>query len=246
MSRKDMVKQKIAEKNHWYIDSQLEAASSNAQRRIIQQRITFILETVAKLEITSPVILDAGCGDGLILKELQKISEAVIWGVDYNPWRLARAKKLAPQIHYKEASLDSLDFADEYFDVIVMNQVLEHIQEDEQVLKEMRRLLKNRGVFILGVPNEGCFLARLRNNLIQPEIRKNTDHVHFYTVGHLQNILRKNKFKIISIWQQSFFTPYTRLSNRLAANAIGFKLLEYLARILPSQCASIYLVCRKD
>lgn len=233
------------EKNHWYVDSQLEAAGSPAQKRIIQQRRSFVLGTIDKLQIISPVILDAGCGDGLMLQALQKLSGAEIWGIDYNPLRLEQAMKLVPQVNFKEGSLENIDFSDQHFDVIVLNQVLEHIQADEEVLKEIHRVLKDEGVLILGVPNEGCFLARLRNSYFQPEIKKTTDHVHFYTVDYLLSILQKNNFSIKTIWQQSFFIPYTRLSNILAANALGFRFLNFLAKILPSQCASIYLVCKK-
>lgn len=245
MANKDIVQKKIAENNQWYVDSQLAAAGTDTQKRIIQQRIAFILETIASRQIASPVILDAGCGDGVILEALQKFGTALIWGVDYNPLRLKQAQKIAPRVNFKEASLDRLDFPDEYFDVIVMNQVLEHIPEDEAVLREMHRLLKKGGALILGVPNEGCLMAKLRNSFIQPEIRKNTDHIHFYTLDQLARILKNTGFEIHKIWRQSFFAPYTRLSSFLASRALGFKCLEYLARILPSQCASIYLTCGK-
>lgn len=51
-----------------------------------------------------------------------------------------------------KGDLISTNFKDEYFDLIICNHVLEHIEDDKSALDEMYRILKYNGISILQVP----------------------------------------------------------------------------------------------
>jgi SAM-dependent methyltransferase len=82
---------------------------------------------------------------------------------------------------------DEFPYSDEYFDIIVINQVLEHVKEFFWIVSEINRVLKNGGLLIIGVPN----LASWHNRLLlllgqQPtSIRILGPHVRGYTKNDL-------------------------------------------------------------
>ncbi|MBI3988287.1 MAG: class I SAM-dependent methyltransferase [candidate division NC10 bacterium] len=241
---------KIRQDDPWYTADQRAAAESPHQRRIIRKRIAFLLKAIDEFKAskTSPGplrILDAGCGDGVLLKTLAELPNIQLFGVDYNPLRVQRAQARVPSATVKEGDLTSLEFPNGSFDIVVISQVLEHIQDDLVVLKDLARVLNKTGWLLLGVPNEGCLLARLRNHLLQPDIARTTDHVHFYTERTIRLLLDKAGLVVNSLMREGFFTPYLPLHSWFAAREWGHRTLEGLGKVFPSQAAGVYLICMK-
>ncbi len=104
-------------------------------------------------------ILDIGCGPGLFLDEAKRQGWEVQgadlskWGQDY-----AKSKFL---IDVFQGFLTEAGFADRSFDVIVMNDVIEHLEDPKAVLKEIRRILKNDGIIYVSTPDIKSVLSRL-------------------------------------------------------------------------------------
>ena len=104
-------------------------------------------------------VFDAGCGDGIngsVLKKLlsERVVNCDIIGCDYNSLRVERARSQGYE-RIVQADLLQLPFEDNEFDLVLCSHVLEHIPQDEACLRELKRVLK---------PNEGCFIATLKNN----------------------------------------------------------------------------------
>ena len=68
-------------------------------------------------------------------------------------------------------------------------------------------LLVEDRCLILGTPNEGCFLAWLQNNLLEPPIKRTTDHILFYTEKGMREKIQQTKFVIQDIMHDDFFFP---------------------------------------
>ncbi len=94
--------------------------------------------------------LDIGCGAGGVLSRLAERYDAI--GVDMSP--LARAYCAARGLRAVDGSLpDGLPFAPpEAFDVIVMSEVVEHVEQDRASVQAAAALLKPGGVLICTVP----------------------------------------------------------------------------------------------
>jgi hypothetical protein len=122
---------------------------------------------------------------------------------------------------------------------------LEHISEDLKVLNEVHRILKPDGILIIGVPNEGCFIAQLRNNIIQREIKRTTDHVQQYTEITIRNKLSDAGWRIISIRREGFFLPHMIMNTILARSDVGLKIIKLLCNCIKSQCGGFHFVCEK-
>lgn len=242
------VVQKIKENDPWYVESQLDQIKNFG--RVIRKRWKFILSTIEsfrnRMGQKTLKILDAGCGDGVNLKVLTQISNAEIYGIDYNPLRVERAKREFPQAKIFQMDLIKLQMNDK-FDIILCNQVLEHIKEDEMVLKNLYKILKDDGIMILGVPNEGCLLAQLRNRFIQPYIQRTTDHINFYKEKEIRAKIESARFQIEEIMYEGFFFPHLRINLFFASFEWGFRFINLLGRILKSQVGGYYFIlCKKS
>jgi SAM-dependent methyltransferase len=104
-------------------------------------------------------LLDIGCGDGYFLKR-SNCEERI--GLD---------KRLGDEI------TDALDFQDNYFDYVTMLAVIEHIKDPLTLMKEVHRVLKPGGRFIMTTPKEAAeFLIHLYVRDIEEEHEIYFDH----------------------------------------------------------------------
>lgn len=245
--------------NAWYTDDQFEKQYNRpGPRAVIENRWAIFENAIAgfmsgcnPVAATDPVrILDAGCGDGINLYGLSNIVQARGWnaeifGADYNALRVDRASKLPFVAEVRASPLHSLPYPDGHFQVVLCNQVLEHIPEEKKVLVELKRILQPAGMLILGVPNEACLMARMRNHVLQRSILRTTDHVNFYTGTKLRDLLTETGYTVESIATTGFFTPHLVAHYALSYFAPGRRLLKALGRIFPSQCAELLAIARR-
>lgn len=100
-------------------------------------------------------ILDVGCGGGILLKELVSgnkfIKEAV--GIDLSQEMLMLAQKNNKNRKIKLilANMKKIPFKDEYFNLIVSTNALDCVEDIEQVLRELFRVLKKDGGIIFSI-----------------------------------------------------------------------------------------------
>jgi 2-polyprenyl-3-methyl-5-hydroxy-6-metoxy-1,4-benzoquinol methylase len=242
----------VAGENPWYTASQLKAAEGH-QSRTIQRRHSFILRCIEAQRKKHPRkgpdafrILDAGCGDGVNLKLLCGIPGLKVWGLDYNSLRLMRASAAFPGVRVVRGSVLEMPFRPESFDAVLCSQVIEHVPEDTAVLRDMARMLRPGGLLVLGTPNEGCLMARLRNHVLERSILRTTDHVHFYTANVIGRKLREAGFEIREVIRENWFFPRQHINSFLSGREWGFRLMAWLGRNLPSQTCGYYFQCVKS
>ncbi len=102
------------------------------------------------LKLGSGWLLDAGCGTGALLSELQQRASHVV-GLDLEPLALRYARQRG-EFALVQARLEALPFRSDTFDAITALDVLEHLPDDRPALRELRRVLKPDGVLIITVP----------------------------------------------------------------------------------------------
>ena len=101
-------------------------------------------------------ILDGGCAFGSGTQHFQK-GNAKVWGVDPNAEFIAIARKRYPGLTFEVCGVEQTPFAAEYFDVVILNDVLEHVIDERKTLNEMFRILSPGGTFIITTPHRGLF-----------------------------------------------------------------------------------------
>ena len=113
-------------------------------------------------------VLDVGCGNGMhTLKAGEHCREII--GIDYSTESLNLALRLAERsrvtnVRFQEADLEGnpLPFPEASFDKVLFLDVIEHLNEREKVLKEIKRVLKLEGILLLTAPNRDTTWKRLQ------------------------------------------------------------------------------------
>jgi SAM-dependent methyltransferase len=106
-------------------------------------------------------VLDLGCGESNKYPILKDRFDFVV-GVDISNAALKESKKVNAK-NLILADTTHLPFKDRSFDLVLSDQVLEHVKIPEKMLEEIKRVGKN---FIITVPNEKLLSQRLINRLI--------------------------------------------------------------------------------
>lgn len=106
-------------------------------------------------------MLDIACGEGYGSNIMADAAKEVV-GIDLDEETIneARLKYKKPNIRYLAGSATKIPIAENYsFDLIISFETLEHIDEQEQVafLKEVKRLLKPEGVFVVSTPDRNVY-----------------------------------------------------------------------------------------
>jgi ubiquinone/menaquinone biosynthesis C-methylase UbiE len=128
-------------------------------------------------------ILDAGCATGDYLEKLSTLGYHCA-GVDINSEYVDIAKQKGLDAQVMDAK--HLEFPDKSFDTIILFEVLEHLADPEDVLKEAHRVARKN--VLLTVPNCTQF-SRLRKVGLTYDHMLEKDHVNFFTKSDLEGIL---------------------------------------------------------
>jgi ubiquinone/menaquinone biosynthesis C-methylase UbiE len=97
------------------------------------------------------------------LKQRHGIQSVQATGIDLVQSPGNHFSEICPDFRFVQQNLDgqSLPFADESFDFLSCNHVLEHVFETEKLVKEFRRVLHPQGICLISVPNTAAWVNRL-------------------------------------------------------------------------------------
>ena len=101
-------------------------------------------------------VLDVGCGKGYGTRMLEQAGAAAVVGVDASEEAVqyARGSAAGAAATFEVGSLPHLPFPDSSFDVVVMLEVIEHVQDMASSLRAIRRVLTEDGILVLSTPNQ--------------------------------------------------------------------------------------------
>lgn len=158
-----------------------------------------ILKEVLKFK-KSGCLLEIGCGVGYFL-ELAQEQGFDIQGTELSQEAIKTINKNLGNKIVKKGFLSEINFSQEYFDVIVMNHVLEHILDLNKFLGEVNRILKKDGILVIGSPNFNGLFAKLTKRK-WPGLRPK-EHIWQFEPKSISNILKINGFKILRLKRKS-------------------------------------------
>lgn len=144
-------------------------------------------------------ILDVGCHGGRFTSEYARyFPNAKIFGIDISAKAIEYAKRKYPQIHFRCGNAENLPYPEGIFDLVVCLEVLEHIENPEMVLHEMKSVLKKKGKLVVLVPTENLLFQLIWFFWIRigPGRVWNHTHVQKFQGKNLDQELIKAGFKI--------------------------------------------------
>lgn len=173
-------------------------------------------------------IIDIGCGGGLVTSELHKLGMQVT-GIDAGFENIAAAKKHAIQhnlnINYLHATVeDILPTSFETYDVVICLELLEHVNNPAEFIKNISYILKPGGMLILSTINrnlKSCLLTIIAAEYILKWIPKKThDYRKFLKPSEINKFLTKNGMHLQELMGMKFdiSTQGWSLCNDIHAN----------------------------
>lgn len=177
----------------------------NSIRKNILQKYwhTRRFEEVTKvIESSGGRILDIGCADGVFTNEILKKSNASeIIAIDVLKESLDWAKKHwgeEKRIKFVMGDAHNLKFDSNSFDAVFALEVLEHVYKPQDVLNEIKRVLKKGGYAVFLVPSDSI-LFRIGWDFFWTKTRgkiwKDT-HIHSYRKDYLVRLSKEAGFKV--------------------------------------------------
>jgi ubiquinone/menaquinone biosynthesis C-methylase UbiE len=112
--------------------------------------VAALLRHFGQPDTNPPLLLDLGCGTGGSLGLLRRFGRVV--GLDASPDALAFAARKQPDVPLVLGDAQKLPFASDCFDLVAVLDVLEHLPDDRQALREIWRVLKPKGFVLFTVP----------------------------------------------------------------------------------------------
>jgi SAM-dependent methyltransferase len=127
---------------------------------------------------------------------------------------------------------EPLPYTAGFFDVIIINQVIEHIKEIFFVFSEISRVVKTNGLVVVGVPNLAAWHDRLAILLgEQPTCLKTLGpHVRGFTVPSFRKFIECDGYFKFSAFKGSGFYPFPAVCSRM------------LSRLFPSLATSVFSI----
>jgi len=172
--------------------------------------------------------IDLGCDDGsLTLEVAQKIGEPSIYGMEKNPTQLACCR--AKGINVVSGDLDDgIPLKTNSFDIVLSNQVIEHVCNTDLFLKEVHRILKPEGYAVISTNNISSwtniiallfgkqpFPSHISDEILtgrflskdEPLPAATSAHRRVFSFPALSGLLKYHHFEIIEI-KGSCFYPF--------------------------------------
>lgn len=134
---------------------------------------------------TGKRVVDLGCRSGALTRHFLEGNEVV--GVDVDAAALAKAAELGVEPVLADVE-EPLPFDDASFDAVVAGELLEHLRFPDELVREIRRILRPRGVLVGSVPNAYRLQSRLRFlRGLPPE--DDPTHLRLFSPGDLRELL---------------------------------------------------------
>jgi len=139
-------------------------------------------------------LLDIGSGSGQFLYEMKQLG-MVVYGVEPGNFNIKGAKNEG--LNILKTDLINAKYSSNFFYIVTLNHVLEHVENPRAIIKEIHRILKKKGSLIISVPNFRSLAYKIfEKNWYQLDVPR---HLFNFSDKNLKELLQKEGFKINKI-----------------------------------------------
>ncbi|MEW6515922.1 MAG: class I SAM-dependent methyltransferase [candidate division FCPU426 bacterium] len=141
--------------------------------------------------------LDVGCATGFMLNGIRRHSSWEVYGCEFSPAASAFARDTLG-LQVATGQLADAAYPDAFFDVVQVNNVLEHVLDPAGLLVEIHRILKPEGRLLLNVPNGSNDVLPIldfwRTEGIPPYGKDG--HLYFLSARGLRRLFERTFFRV--------------------------------------------------
>ena len=190
-------------------------------------RLSVALQSLQNLP-TGAKILEVGCGAGQFIRAIkQHLPTSDCYGFDVSSTAIASAKNSDSSVDYIVGPADHWPLSDNFFDAVVIFDVLEHVESVEQTLSEIRRVLKTEGLIYAFIPCEGDYLSLWHylqfSKYFNILTTKYAGHINRYSRAVWRKIFTNAQFEIIN-------TKYSEHFLGQLLGVLSFCLMDHKAK----------------
>jgi ubiquinone/menaquinone biosynthesis C-methylase UbiE len=177
------------------------------------------LEDLVGANVSPRRILDVGCHIGVMV-ELAKERGWDAWGVEPSQWASEQAR--ARGLHVVTGTLNDAKVPENYFDVVTMWDVIEHLTDPAAEIRNVHRVVKQGGIFAIHTIDIESWFARMMGGR-WPWLMEM--HLYYFSPRTLGKMLEQCGFEIVRSSAQGRFLrlgyfitriePYSKLLYRL-------------------------------
>jgi SAM-dependent methyltransferase len=163
-------------------------------------------------------ILDAGCGNHAPTETKHYFPKCDYSGIDLSPDYNNDEADIRAMTHFWEMDMTRLEFKpipDSYFDAVVMNHVIEHLRNGDEVMAGLVPKLKPGGIIYVEFPGPRSLkMPGLLN------FHHDSTHVRVFSSAELAEVLRRNGCEVMAagtrrVWLRVLMTPVTMAYHKI-------------------------------
>jgi len=160
--------------------------------RLLLSPLKFIIRGTLLKKNTK--LLDIGGGSGQFLYEMRELGMNVC-GIE--PGDFDKESNTKYKLNIKNVDLIKAKYPEDSFDLITMNHVLEHVNNPNETVMEIKKVLRKDGTLIIGIPNTNSLARKIfGKNWLAYDVPR---HLFNYSGKNLNPLLEKNGFRISKI-----------------------------------------------
>jgi len=215
-----------------------------------RQRIRAILELLGEAfrfrdsaNHAAARVVEFGCGDGFLVEQVAAAFPAAgVYALDISHTALLRARRRASAGRLIQSDAGTTPLAGNAFAVALCSEVLEHVPNDDGLLREIFRVLSPGGCLVLTTPNLYTVRNLLRKLIGREPKIEIVEHLREYSYGEASAKLEAAGFNILRFRSVGFHIPKMhRIFRRRLLSGTVFS----LARIWPTRGRDFMFLARK-
>lgn len=191
------------------------------------------VKTVRKYR-SSGRLLDIGCGEGYFLHYAERVYET--YGMDISDYCVNETLSRTNKSTVSTGDITKINYADKYFDIVTCFDIMEHVSNYEDALQECNRILKERGILVMRVPNTSSLGHKWKKE--EWFAYKDETHVNLLPKEKWLEVIKKQGFEISEVlydglWDSPYFKQVPTFIQTIFIKVpfiflvfIGFKLPE--------------------
>ncbi len=200
------------------MNNQFETLTENYDSKTSTYYYNPRLEMLSFIPKDAKRLLDIGCSTGGFGANLKKVTSTIeIWGIEPYSSAASEASKQLDKVINGIFEKDMPELEGQKFDVIVFNDVLEHLVNPEKVLKDCHQYLNEGGVVVASIPNIMYFPLFVKQLLLKEDweymkegVFDNT-HLRFYTKKSMLRLFKDSGYTVqhiqgINAYQSTLFS----------------------------------------
>jgi len=174
------------------------SVSDNIESDFHQRRFKYTNKLIKQYAPNKKLkILDLGCGEGHLTGVISQNQDHEVYGLDYSISAIEYANKNFTGIDFVVADAYQPPYEDNYFDVVICNNIWEHVPDPLSLLNQITRVINPGGLLIISTPSRYRFGNVLRILVGIGTRFVSKLHVTEYSVGQVKEQLRFGGYEIL-------------------------------------------------